>query len=212
MNIIDTSTNFLFKPGINNIPLFEINKIEHADLSSGKEFVIFQSPSAVKNYTFLVKLANKKIIAMGPGTQKALHEKGLDSTLPEKYSSAGIIKYLESDFNANNVLIIKGEDGVNNIEEYIARHGGDVESISVYRRNVFEDYTQIGNDYLNADAIIFTSTMAVKIYFEKIYQNKVDTRFYSISNRIKRKIQEYDLKAITLDYFSDNLLDEIKST
>lgn len=212
MNIIDTSTNFLFKPGINNIPLFEINKIEHADLSSGKEFVIFQSPSAVKNYTFLVKLANKKIIAMGPGTQKALHEKGLDSTLPEKYSSTGIIKYLESDFNANNVLIIKGEDGVNNIEEYIARHGGDVESISVYRRNVFEDYTQIRNDYLNADAIIFTSTMAVKIYFEKIYQNKVDTRFYSISNRIKRKIQEYGLKAITLDYFSDNLLDEIKST
>ena len=212
MNIIDTSTNFLFKPGINNIPLFAIDKIEHADLSSGKEFVIFQSPSAVKNYTFLEKLANKKIIAMGPGTQKALHEKGLDSTLPEKYSSAGIIKYLESDFNANNVLIIKGEDGVNNIEEYIARHGGDVESISVYRRNVFEDYTQIGNDYLNADAIIFTSTMAVKIYFEKIYQNKVDTRFYSISNRIKRKIQEYGLKAITLDYFSDNLLDEIKST
>ena len=212
MKIIDTSTNFLFKPGINNIPLFEINKIEHADLSSGKEFVIFQSPSAVKNYTFLEKLANKKIIAMGPGTQKALHEKGLDSTLPEKYSSNGIIKYLESDFNANNVLIIKGEDGVNNIEEYIARHGGDVESISVYRRNVFKDYTQIGNDYLNADAIIFTSTMAVKIYFEKIYQNKVDTRFYSISNRIKRKIQEYGLKAITLDYFSDNLLDEIKST
>lgn len=212
MKIIDTSTNFLFKPGINNIPLFAIDKIEHADLSSGKEFVIFQSPSAVKNYTFLEKLANKKIIAMGPGTQKALHEKGLDSTLPEKYSSAGIIKYLESDFNANNVLIIKGEDGVNNIEEYIARHGGDVESISVYRRNVFEDYTQIGNDYLNADAIIFTSTMAVKIYFEKIYQNKVDTRFYSISNRIKRKIQEYGLKAITLDYFSDNLLDEIKST
>ena len=212
MKIIDTSTNFLFKPGINNIPLFAIDKIEHADLSSGKEFVIFQSPSAVKNYTFLEKLANKKIIAMGPGTQKALHEKGLDSTLPEKYSSAGIIKYLESDFNANNVLIIKGEDGVNNIEEYIARHGGDVESISVYRRNVFKDYTQIGNDYLNADAIIFTSTMAVKIYFEKIYQNKVDTRFYSISNRIKRKIQEYGLKAITLDYFSDNLLDEIKST
>jgi uroporphyrinogen-III synthase len=212
MKIIDTSTNFLFKPGINNIPLFAIDKIEHADLSSGKEFVIFQSPSAVKNYTFLEKLANKKIIAMGPGTQKALHEKGLDSTLPEKYSSNGIIKYLESDFNANNVLIIKGEDGVNNIEEYIARHGGDVESISVYRRNVFKDYTQIGNDYLNADAIIFTSTMAVKIYFEKIYQNKVDTRFYSISNRIKRKIQEYGLKAITLDYFSDNLLDEIKST
>ena len=212
MNIIDTSTNFLFKPGINNIPLFAIDKIEHADLSSGKEFVIFQSPSAVKNYTFLVKLANKKIIAMGPGTQKALHEKGLDSTLPEKYSSAGIIKYLESDFNANNVLIVKGEGGVDNIEEYIARRGGDVESISVYRRNVFEDYTQIRNDYLNADAIIFTSTMAVKIYFEKIYQNKVDTRFYSISNRIKRKIQEYDLKAITLDYFSDNLLDEIKST
>ena len=212
MNIIDTSTNFLFKPGINNIPLFAIDKIEHADLSSGKEFVIFQSPSAVKNYTFLEKLANKKIIAMGPGTQKALHEKGLDSTLPEKYSSAGIIKYLESDFNANNVLIVKGEGGVDNIEEYIARRGGDVESISVYRRNVFEDYTQIRNDYLNADAIIFTSTMAVKIYFEKIYQNKVDTRFYSISNRIKRKIQEYGLKAITLDYFSDNLLDEIKST
>ena len=212
MNIIDTSTNFLSKSGINNIPLFDINKIEHADLSSGKEVVIFQSPSAVKNYSFLEKLANKKIIAMGPGTQKTLQEKSLDSALPENYNSAGIIQYLKSNFNANNVLIIKGEDGVNDIEEYIARNGGDVESISVYRRNVFEDYTEIENDYLNADAIIFTSTMAVKIYFEKIYQNRVLTRFYSISNRIKSQIQEYGLEAITLDYFSDNLLEEIKST
>jgi len=212
MNIIDTSTNFLSKSGINNIPLFAINKIEHADLSSGKEVVIFQSSSAVKNYSFLEKLANKKIIAMGPGTQKTLQEKSLDSAMPENYNSAGIIQYLKSNFNANNVLIIKGEDGVNDIEEYIARNGGDVESISVYRRNVFEDYTEIENDYLNADAIIFTSTMAVKIYFEKIYQNRVLTRFYSISNRIKSQIQEYGLEAITLDYFSDNLLEEIKST
>ena len=212
MNIIDTSTNFLSKSGINNIPLFAINKIEHADLSSGKEVAIFQSPSAVKNYSFLEKLANKKIIAMGPGTQKTLQEKSLDSAMPENYNSAGIIQYLKSNFNANNVLIIKGEDGVNDIEEYIARNGGDVESISVYRRNVFEDYTEIENDYLNADAIIFTSTMAVKIYFEKIYQNRVLTRFYSISNRIKSQIQEYGLEAITLDYFSDNLLEEIKST
>ena len=212
MNIIDTSTNFLSKSGINNIPLFAINKIEHADLSSGKEVVIFQSPSAVKNYSFLEKLANKKIIAMGPGTQKTLQEKSLDSAMPENYNSAGIIKYLKSNFNANNVLIIKGEDGVNDIEEYIARNGGDVESISVYRRSVFEDYTEIENDYLNADAIIFTSTMAVKIYFEKSYQNRVLTRFYSISNRIKSQIQEYGLEAITLDYFSDNLLEEIKST
>ena len=212
MNIIDTSTNFLSKSGINNIPLFAINKIEHADLSSGKEVVIFQSPSAVKNYSFLEKLANKKIIAMGPGTQKTLQEKSLDSAMPENYNSAGIIQYLKSNFNANNVLIIKGEDGVNDIEEYIARNGGDVESISVYRRNVFEDYTEIENDYLNADAIIFTSTMAVKIYFEKIYQNRLLTRFYSISNRLKSQIQEYGLEAITLDYFSDNLLEEIKST
>jgi len=212
MNIIDTSTNFLSKPGINNIPLFAINKIEHADLSSGKKIVIFQSPSAVKNYSFLDKLANKKIIAMGPGTQKALQEKGLDSTLPKNYNSAGIIEYLESNFNVNNVLIIKGENGVNDIEEHIANYGGDVESISVYRRNVFEDYTMIGNDYLNADAIIFTSTMAAKIYFEKIYQNKVNTRFYSISNRIKSIIEEYGFEAITLDYFSDNLLEKIKTT
>ena len=120
--------------------------------------------------------------------------------------------FLESDFDANNVLIIKGENGVNDIEEHIAKHGGDVESISVYRRNVFEEYTQIRNDYLKANAIIFTSTMAVKIYFEKIYHHTVDTKFYSISNRIRSKIEEYGLEAITLDYFSDNLLEKIKST
>ena len=212
MNIVDTSTNFLPKSGICNIPLFAIDKIEHADLSGDKKIVIFQSPSAVKNYSFLEKLADKKIIAMGPGTQKALQEKDLDSTLPKNFNSAGIIEYLESDFDNNNVLIVKGENGVNDIEEHIAKHGGDVESISVYRRNVFKDYTKIGNDYLNADAVIFTSTMAVKIYFEKIYQNRVNTRFYSISNRIRSKIEEYGLEAITLDYFSDNLLEEIKTT
>ena len=149
---------------------------------------------------------------MGPGTQKALQEKGLDSTLPKNYNSAGIIEYLESDFDDNNVLIVKGENGVNDIEEHINKYGGNVESISVYRRNVFEDYTQIRNDYLNADAIIFTSTMAAKIYFEKIYQSRVNTRFYSISNRIKSIIEEYGFEAITLDYFSDNLLEKIKTT
>jgi uroporphyrinogen-III synthase len=109
-------------------------------------------------------------------------------------------------------LIVKGENGVNDIEEHINKYGGNVESISVYRRNVFEDYTQIRNDYLNADAIIFTSTMAAKIYFEKIYQSRVNTRFYSISNRIKSIIEEYGFEAITLDYFSDNLLEKIKTT
>ena len=212
MNIIDTSTNFLPKSGINNVPLFKIDKIAHADLSSGKEIVIFQSPSAVKNYSFLEKLADKKIIAMGPGTQKALQEKGLYSTLPENYNSAGIIDYLKSGFNDNNVLIIKGENGIKDIEEHITKHGGDVESISVYRRNRFEDYSQVEDDYFNADAIIFTSTMAAKIYFEKIHQNKANTKFFSISNRIKSKIQEYGFEAITLDYFSDDLLERIKST
>ena len=212
MNIIDTSTNSLSRSGINNVPLFTIDKIEHADLSGGKEIVIFQSPSAVKNYNYFKKLADKKIIAMGPGTQKALEEKGLHSALPKNYNSAGIIEYLESNFDDNNVLIVKGENGVNDIEEHVAKHGGNVESISVYRRNVFKDYTQIENDYLNADAIIFTSAMAAKIYFEKIYQNKANTRFYSISNRIKSKIEEYGFEAITLDYFSDDLLEKIKST
>ena len=212
MNIIDTSTNFLSRSGIHNVPLFSIDKIEHADLSGGKEIVIFQSPSAVKNYSFFEKLADKKIIAMGPGTQKALEEKGLYSTLPENYNSAGIIEYLESSFDDKNVLIVKGKNGINNIEEHVAKRGGDVESISVYRRNVFEDYTQIEKIYLNADAIIFTSAMAAKIYFEKIYQSKANTRFYSISNRIKSKIEEYGFEAITLDYFSDDLLEKIKST
>lgn len=212
MNIIDTSTNFLSRSGIHNVPLFSIDKIEHADLSGGKEIVIFQSPSAVKNYSFFEKLADKKIISMGPGTQKALEEKGLYSTLPENYNSAGIIEYLESSFDDKNVLIVKGKNGINNIEEHVAKRGGDVESISVYRRNVFEDYTQIEKDYLNADAIIFTSAMAAKIYFEKIYQSKANTRFYSISNRIKSKIEEYGFEAITLDYFSDDLLEKIKST
>ena len=161
---------------------------------------------------WILEIKDKKIIAMGPGTQKALQEKGLDSTLPKNYNSAGIIEYLESDFDDNNVLIVKGENGVNDIEEHINKYGGNVESISVYRRNVFEDYTQIRNDYLNADAIIFTSTMAAKIYFEKIYQSRVNTRFYSISNRIKSIIEEYGFEAITLDYFSDNLLEKIKTT
>ena len=69
---------------------------------------------------------------MGPSTQKAL-QKGFNSALPKNYNSAGIIEYLESNLNANNVLIIKGENGVNDIEEHIANYGGNVESISVYK-------------------------------------------------------------------------------
>jgi len=63
---------------------------------------------------------------------------------------------------------------------------------------------------IDADIVIFSSTFAAKIFFENIYIANNAMSFVCISERIKEYINKLGYEAKTINYFSENLFNEIK--
>ena len=118
MNIIDTRSNIAFsnhkKGTIKNIPLFELKSSEY--LLPSKDFtdIIFQSIPSVEFFKDKNHLINKDIYTMGPSTKNFLLQKGFDSICPTIPGSKELIKLLPN-LNNNKYLIVKGDDGLNDI-------------------------------------------------------------------------------------------------
>ena len=71
---------------------------------------------------------------------------------------------------------------------------------------------EIRENFIEADVIIFSSTYAAKIFFENIYIANNTMSFICISERIEEYINKLGYEAKTINYFSSDLLNEIKKT
>jgi len=73
-----------------------------------------------------------------------------------------------------------------------------------------DSYDNLKDDFFSADAVIFPSTLAVKIFFKEIYSEGVKTKFFGISNRIVTFINDSGYEGILIDYFSNDLEKQIQ--
>ena len=149
---------------------------------------------------------------MGKATNLSLLEKGFDSNNPEIPGSAELIKMIEDKIKSGKFLVVKGKEGLNEVFDYLKSKQVKVDQVCCYERITFDNYDDLKNDYLLADAIIFPSTLAVKIFFKEIYSKDIKAKFFGISNRIVKSINDLGYEAKTINYFSDDLLNEIKKT
>lgn len=215
MNIIDTRSNI--KPrdykedSIKNIPLFETRGVEYSISSNDFTDVIFQSIPSVEFFEEKEKLINKNIYVMGPSTKNFLSQKGLDSTCPDIPGSKELIKLLSKNEN-NKFLIIKGADGLKDVFNYLNENLNCVEEVICYERVKFDKYDNLKQPFLNADAVIFSSTYAVNIFFEEIYSSNIKAKLFGISNRIISYISDLGYEAKFIDYFSDDIAESIKNS
>ena len=107
-------------------------------------------------------------------------------------------------------LIIKGKDGLSDIENFINAQGSFCKKIICYERNEFDTYNLIKNQFNSAEAVIFTSVFSAQIFFDNIYKSDRKISFFCISKRIKEQIYLMGYDAKIIDYFSDNLYNEIE--
>ena len=112
----------------------------------------------------------------------------------------------------SHYLIVKGENGLNEISNYLNSSNQYVEEINCYKRFKLESYENVRNEFYDADAIIFPSTYAFKIFFEEIYSTKVKAKLFGISKRIIDYISSYDLDSDFIDYFSKDIRESIKDS
>ena len=215
MNIIDTRSNI--KPRdckedfIKNIPLFETRGIKYSLSSNDFTDVIFQSVSSVEFFEEKEQLINKNIYSMGPSTKNFLSQKGFDSICPDIPGSKELIKILSKNDN-NKFLIVKGADGLNDVFNDLNENQNCVEEILCYERVKFDNYDNLKKPFLNADAVIFSSTYAVEVFFHEIFSGEMNAAFFGISNRIIKFISDFGYEAKFIDYFSEDISKSIKKS
>ena len=213
MNIVDTRArntfNFVKRKNIKNIPLFELSFLDHSIDISGYTDVIFQSTPSVEFFNHHKDLIDKNVFAMGPGTQSSLGAKGISSKIPEDPGSEGLKKLIKSSIGSGKFLIVKGQGGLNIISDYLKAEGAEVDTIQNYQRVRFSSYLDLSKDFDNADFVIFPSRLAAEIYFQEIYNPDINSKFVTISSRIKDYVDSLGFENFQLDYFSDNFESEI---
>ena len=213
MNIVDTRArntfNFVKRKNIKNIPLFELSFLDHSIDISGYTDVIFQSTPSVEFFNHHKDLIDKNVFAMGPGTQSSLGAKGISSKIPEDPGSEGLKKLIKSSIGSGKFLIVKGQGGLNIISDYLKAEGAEVDTIQNYQRVRFSSYLDLSKDFDNADFVIFPSRLAAEIYFQEIYNPDINSKFVTISSRIKDYVDSLGFENSQLDYFADNFESEI---
>ena len=197
---------------IKNIPLFKTKEIQYQIDIHKFENIIFQSISSAAFFDEFESLKNKNVFSMGRSTQDYLSKQGIKSVCPSIPGSEELKKLLSKNKRGGNYLIIKGENGLNEIFNYLNSSNEYVEEINCYKRFKLESYENIRNEFYDADAIIFPSTYAFKIFFEEIYSTKIKAKFFGISKRIIDYISSYDLDSDFIDYFSEDITELIKDS
>ena len=215
MKIIDTkpySTTLEYHEII-NIPLYKICKVKQIVNLSNYHNIIFQSPSAVMNFDQIAFLEDKRIIAMGPGTSSHLRKHSYVAEVPEtEYSSEGVINLLNKSELIGRTLVIKGEGGLSRISEYLNSASFITDELNTYNRQKFESYEEIKKQFSNIDFVIFSSALAVELYFEYIHINNENSKILAVSSRIQNIIKSFNKESTVIDYFSDDLISQIKLT
>ena len=215
MNIIDTRSDInLLNPHecIKNIPLFQIKGVEYELKSKNFTDIIFQSIASVKFFNESNILENKRIFSMGASTKKFLLKKGINSACPKIPGSFELNKLLVNDDDHSKYLIIKGEDGLSDVYNHLSKNGKNVQELVCYKRFKLKDYEIIKGEFFKADAIIFSSIYAVKIFFDEIYVKDTNAKLFGISNRIIEYISGLGYEGQFVDYFSDNLIESVKDS
>ena len=215
MNIIDTRSNInLINPHecIKNIPLFQIKGVEYELKSKNFTDIIFQSIPSVEFFNESNILENKRIYTMGASTKEFLLKKGISSVCPKIPGSFELNKLIITNEDNAKYLIVKGKDGLSDVYNYLDKNGKNAQELICYKRLKLKNYEIFKEDFFKADAVIFSSIFAVKIFFDEIYSKDINAKLFGISNRIIDHISSLGYKSQLIDYFSDNLIKSIKGS
>ena len=215
MNIIDTSTNIKdssLDNSIENVPLFEIEPIKYEISDSLITDIVFQSVASVKHFKHFEMCKKINVFAMGESTQRALNKIGIDSNAPAIPGSSSLKELLGKKLLKRRFAIVRGLDGLDEVHNHVIKYGADAENIVCYKRKRFLSYNEICEKFNKADIVIFSSTFAAEIFFENIYITGSEISFLCISKRIKEYINNLGYEAKTINYYSNDLLNEIKKT
>lgn len=175
----------------------EFKRARELILSGRASYAVFGSITAVEECIKaygeeLVPLFSKvRIISIGPSTDKALKSAGLSSeSLPEEFSSAGIVELLKDSVKGKTVLLMRSDSGSDVLCNGLVDAGAETLSIATYN---LEEYgmssallhliTAIKGGKI--DVMAFTSPMSARIFYSQMKSQVGDAATAEMMGKLK---------------------------
>jgi uroporphyrinogen-III synthase len=99
------------------------------------------------------------VVSIGPSTSRALRDAGVRvDSVPEDYSSQGLVDMLAGSVRGKTVLLIRSDRGSEVLNMGLARNGARVEELAAYRLETLEGG--------GLDALAFSSPMSASSFAE----------------------------------------------
>lgn len=144
------------------LPLIEEEVLSFEVPTLNFDFVVFQSPRAVRVFLSKYKLGNEKIVVVGEKTKKAVEEFGYKVwAMPREYYAEEIVKLFER--LSGKVLVPRSAVGRDEVIEGLKAFGLEVYPIDVYRvKERLYEKEELLERLKRADVVFFASPSAVK--------------------------------------------------
>ncbi len=138
------------------------------------DLVIFTSPAGVARFFELIgsagldarSLAGAELAAIGPGTARALAERGLTADhLPDRFVAEGMLKALEPlEMAGRRILMARAEEGRPLLPDTLRGRGAEVTIMPLYRTVPEPVELDLLNRAREADFVTFTSASSVRAF------------------------------------------------
>jgi uroporphyrinogen-III synthase len=166
-------------------------------LNGKSDYVIFTSANGIDftlkkisdeiRQDFLVALNNTSVLAIGPNTQKALEDAGIECMdLPDSYSSEGVVDHLSPYVEGKTIDIARSSHGSKYLISGLISNGATVFETQVYTLNIPDNITQKNLIRCalagNISVFAFTSSMIVHNFFTKANDVEAEDRILEVLN------------------------------
>ncbi|MFN3975453.1 MAG: uroporphyrinogen-III synthase [Aquificaceae bacterium] len=144
------------------VPLIEEEVLSFEVSPLSFDFVVFQSPRAVRIFLSRYRLKDEKVVVVGEKTKRAVEEFGYEVwAMPRDYYAEEVVKLFEG--LSGKVLIPRSAVGRDEVIEGLKALGLDVYPIDVYRvKERLYEKGDLLKRLREADVILFASPSAVK--------------------------------------------------
>jgi uroporphyrinogen III methyltransferase/synthase len=149
----------------------ELLPAELPDLG-GFDLVCFTSPTAVAPFFSLLRdardLAEMTVAAIGPGTARALVDRGVrPDVVAERFVAEGMVDAL-ADVQVRRVLIPRAKEARDTLPEALRERGAEVQLLPLYETVAEALDAETREAALAADLVTFTSASTVRFFLEAV--------------------------------------------
>ncbi|QID32413.1 uroporphyrinogen-III synthase [Pampinifervens florentissimum] len=155
------------------LPLIEEEFLDFEPPKESFDFVVFQSPRAVKAFLSKFRLKGEKIVVVGEKTKKTVEEHGYKVwAMPENYYGEELLKIFRG--FKGKVLVPRSAIGREEVMEGLKALGFEVHALDVYTiKPKLYQKEELISKLSTADAIVFASPSAVKGLLANLQKEEV---------------------------------------